>query len=95
MSTFLEMAEQWMRENLTVPTTRKAENESLPSSIPPGHPAWLSPAGKWVTVFPHCPRCASYALNPENSAYECLTCGLTGIREADTRKAGARQEAHA
>jgi hypothetical protein len=50
---------------------------------------------KGATVFPCCPKCGSYALHRENGAYECLTCGLAEIREADARKAGARQEAHA
>jgi hypothetical protein len=56
--------------------------------------------GRYEAAFPACPKCGSYALHRENSAYECLTCGLTGILEADARKAGARkdhlrQEAHA
>jgi hypothetical protein len=44
--------------------------------------------GKRVTVFPHCPRCASYALYRKDNQgdYECLTCGLAGIEESTARR---------
>ena len=39
-------------------------------------------------AFPHCPRCASYALYRPNNIgdYECLTCGLRNIAEAVARR---------
>jgi hypothetical protein len=39
-------------------------------------------------VFPHCPRCASYALYRKNnlSNYECQTCGLRDITEDIARR---------
>jgi len=39
-------------------------------------------------VFPHCPRCASYALyRPNNTGdYECLTCKLGNITEEVARR---------
>jgi len=39
-------------------------------------------------IFPHCPRCASYALYRRNNEgdYECETCGLEGIAEAVARR---------
>ena len=38
--------------------------------------------------FPHCPRCASYALYRKNNVgtYECLTCELRGIDETAARR---------
>jgi len=38
--------------------------------------------------FPHCPRCASYALYRKNNVgtYECLTCELQGIDETAARR---------
>ena len=44
--------------------------------------------GKRVTVFPHCPRCASYALYRKDNLgdYECLTCGMQGIEESTARR---------
>jgi len=38
--------------------------------------------------FPHCPKCASYALYRKNNAgnYECQTCGESGITEAVARR---------
>ena len=43
--------------------------------------------GGRVAAFPHCPRCASYALYRKDDigAYECLTCGLKQIEEATAR----------
>jgi hypothetical protein len=40
------------------------------------------------SVFPHCPRCASYALYRQNNigAYDCETCGLQGIEECTARR---------
>jgi hypothetical protein len=39
-------------------------------------------------VFPHCPRCASYALYRRNNVgkYECLTCELRDIDETAARR---------
>lgn len=39
-------------------------------------------------VFPHCSRCASYALYRRNNigTYECMTCGLQGIEESTARR---------
>lgn len=41
-----------------------------------------------VAVFPHCPRCASYALYRRNNigSYECQTCGLLDISEESARR---------
>jgi Zn ribbon nucleic-acid-binding protein len=50
--------------------------------------ALLRSIGGRVSTFPHCPRCASYALYRKNNIgdYECLTCGLTGIEERTARR---------
>jgi predicted RNA-binding Zn-ribbon protein involved in translation (DUF1610 family) len=63
-----------------------AELARRPANIP--HPAGWLVNGQRVTVFPHCPRCASYALYRKNNigAYECLTCGLSGIEESIARR---------
>jgi len=39
-------------------------------------------------VFPHCPRCASYALYRRNNVgnYACLTCELRDISEETARR---------
>jgi hypothetical protein len=44
--------------------------------------------GGRIATFPHCPKCASYALYRENSigAYECQSCGLQGIEEQIARR---------
>lgn len=42
--------------------------------------AALKAKGGRVAAFPHCPRCASYAL------YQCQTCGLMGIEESQARR---------
>jgi hypothetical protein len=38
--------------------------------------------------FPHCPRCASYALYRKNNTgpYECMTCRLREISDAVARR---------
>jgi hypothetical protein len=48
----------------------------------------LKSRGGRVASFPHCPRCASYALyRTDNSGrYECLTCGMTEIEESTARR---------
>ncbi len=48
----------------------------------------LRKAGGRFAVFPHCPRCASYALYRENNIglYECQSCGVTGIEESTARR---------
>lgn len=44
--------------------------------------------GGRVAAFPHCPRCAGYALYRKDNigAYECLTCGLPDIDENVARR---------
>jgi hypothetical protein len=48
----------------------------------------LRARGGRVATFPHCPRCASYALYRRNNtgAYECCTCGLQDIDEVSARR---------
>lgn len=48
----------------------------------------LTVRGGRIATFPHCPRCASYALYRKNNIgdYECLTCGLQEIKEATARR---------
>lgn len=50
--------------------------------------ALLQRRGGRVAAFPHCPRCASYALYREHNigAFECMTCGLSGIEESVARR---------
>jgi len=40
-----------------------------------------------MAAFPHCPRCASYALYRENNIgdYQCQSCGLQNIEESTAR----------
>ncbi len=49
--------------------------------------ALLRRIGGRVATFPHCPRCASYALYRKNNIgdYECQTCGMQGIEESTAR----------
>lgn len=49
--------------------------------------ALLRAHGGRVAAFPHCPRCASFALYRRDNigAYECLTCGLLEIEESTAR----------
>lgn len=56
--------------------------------IPPSDLVGWFVNGERVTVFPHCPRCASYALYRKNNLgdYECLTCGLLDIEESTARR---------
>lgn len=44
--------------------------------------------GTKMSVFPHCPRCASYALYRRDNIgnYECLTCELRDIVEDVARR---------
>ena len=69
---------------------------SLVSSIPARCPIIESPVPPAVdrsaVVFPHCPRCASYALYRRNNIgdYECQTCGLEGISEVIARRTSDR-----
>jgi hypothetical protein len=48
----------------------------------------LRAAGGRIAAFPHCPRCASYALYRENNigAYGCQSCGLQDIEERTARR---------
>lgn len=50
--------------------------------------AVLKAHGGRIATFPHCPRCASYALYQmdKTSNFECLTCGLHDISEAVARQ---------
>jgi hypothetical protein len=53
------------------------------------HPAKsMSSELEGVPSFPHCPRCASYALYRKDNIgnYECLTCKLQDIKEATARR---------
>lgn len=61
---------------------------SIPVSRPFYDPAGWFVNGKRVTVFPRCPRCASYALYGKNNRglYECQSCGLQGIEETTARR---------
>lgn len=44
--------------------------------------------GGRVATFPHCPRCASYALYRQHNEgkFECQTCGLQNIEEHIARR---------
>ena len=46
------------------------------------------PSGPVRPPFPHCPRCASYALHRKNNLgnYECETCGEREIPEVVARR---------
>ena len=48
----------------------------------------LRRAGGRIATFPHCPRCASYALfrTNDNGDYECMTCGQDEIKEHIARR---------
>jgi hypothetical protein len=50
--------------------------------------AFLRGRGGRFAAFPHCPRCASYALfrRDGGSVFECLTCGLLEIEESVARR---------
>lgn len=48
----------------------------------------LRQRGGRIAAFPHCPRCASYALYRKDNIgdYECQTCGLMAISEEQARR---------
>ncbi|MGA2755490.1 MAG: hypothetical protein ABSE53_17180 [Terracidiphilus sp.] len=48
----------------------------------------LRQEGGRIAAFPHCPKCASYALYRENNLgdYECQSCGLQNIEESAARR---------
>jgi Zn ribbon nucleic-acid-binding protein len=50
--------------------------------------AILRARGGRVATFPHCPKCASFALYRRNNigSYECETCGLKDIDETAARR---------
>ncbi|MFZ0662425.1 MAG: hypothetical protein WAM66_07020 [Acidobacteriaceae bacterium] len=50
--------------------------------------AILRQRGGRIAAFPHCPRCASYALYRKDNLgdYECQTCGMQGIEESTARR---------
>jgi hypothetical protein len=50
--------------------------------------ALLQARGGRIATFPHCPRCASYALYRKDNlgTYDCMTCGLQEIDEATARR---------
>lgn len=54
----------------------------------PGVLAIVRERGGRIANFPNCPNCASYALYRKDNigAYECQTCGLTGIPESAARR---------
>lgn len=54
----------------------------------PGLLAIVRECGGRIATFPHCPRCANYALYRKDNigAYECLTCSLTGIEKSTARR---------
>lgn len=64
-----------------------SSHSAIPYTVPCHTVGWLV-NGKRVTVFPHCPRCASYALYRKDNIgdYECLTCGLLEIDESTARR---------
>uniref|UniRef100_E6QIE1 Uncharacterized protein n=1 Tax=mine drainage metagenome TaxID=410659 RepID=E6QIE1_9ZZZZ len=88
VSTFSEMAEAWMRENMPMTEPQQAAPEDAKGSIAQDSPAKWRIRGGWTSIFPHCPYCASYALYRENNIgdYECLTCRRTGIEESTARQ---------
>ena len=51
-------------------------------------PEFTIPAEGGQGVFPHCPKCAGFALYRPNNirAYECLTCGQPDISEEMARR---------
>jgi hypothetical protein len=61
-------------------------------SFPIMEPSALDAVEVSVKVFPHCPRCASYALYRPNNvgSYECQTCGLLDISEDSEPRASAK-----
>jgi hypothetical protein len=44
--------------------------------------------GGRIATFPHCPRCASYALYRQNNLgnFACQSCGLQDIEESTARR---------
>jgi len=88
VSTFSELAEAWMRENMVMTETQRAAPEDAEGSIAQAPPAKWRIRGGWASIFPHCPRCASYALYRKNNIgdYECQTCGMQGIEESTARR---------
>jgi hypothetical protein len=50
--------------------------------------AILRARGGRVATFPHCPRCASYAMYRKDNRgnYECQTCDLQDIEESTARR---------
>jgi transcription initiation factor IIE alpha subunit len=48
----------------------------------------LTARGGRIATFPHCPRCASYAMFREQNEgpFECLTCGRRAIEESTARR---------
>lgn len=50
--------------------------------------AILRSRGGRLAIFPHCPKCASYALYRNNNLgnYECQTCGMREIPEDLARR---------
>jgi Zn ribbon nucleic-acid-binding protein len=49
---------------------------------------FLRQAGGRIAAFPHCPKCASYALYRADNLgkYECQSCGLQNIEEIAARR---------
>ena len=59
-----------------------------PATVPTPGPPTVKGNTWGRSSFPHCPRCASYALYRRNNVgnYECLTCELRGIGETAARR---------
>lgn len=93
-------ASRWLH---WTPTASIIQKTSEPEPTKPPEPNFVSsvsaPPGSFqkievgkhtlrAKVFPHCPKCASYAMYRKNNIgnYECLTCGLLDIREEVARR---------
>lgn len=85
------------------PATPETVNDTNVELTKPTKPSEVASEGTFVSVsssghlprlrgeaqiFPHCPRCASYALYRKNNqgSYECTTCGMEDIAEAIARR---------
>lgn len=81
----LEVDGELLRYKLT------ADCESLLPELAACKPeliALLRAQGGRVATFPHCPKCASYAVYRKDNLgdFECLTCGLLDIEEGAARR---------
>jgi hypothetical protein len=93
-------ASRWLH---WTPKASIIQKTSEPAPTKPTEPSFVSfvsaPLGSFqeievgehtlrAKVFPHCPKCASYALYRKNNIgnYECRTCGLLDIPEEVARR---------